>query len=93
MKEILGTPFYVSPDILLKEYTLACDYWSIGVIAYILLAGYPPFSGSTEKEIYSKILTCNYQFNIEDWKGISKESQNFIEKLLHPIASKRMTPS
>ena len=55
MNEVLGTPFYVAPEILSKSYTLACDYWSIGVIAYILLAGYPPFSGNTENEIYAKI--------------------------------------
>lgn len=72
MNEILGTPFYVAPEILSKSYTLACDYWSIGVIAYILLAGYPPFTGANEVEINGKIQTCNYQFIDEDWAGVSK---------------------
>ena len=74
MNEILGTPFYVAPEVLSKSYTLACDYWSIGVIAYILLAGYPPFSGNTENEIFAKIQTCNYQFNDQDWIGITKHA-------------------
>jgi calcium-dependent protein kinase len=45
----------VAPEILQNNYTLACDYWSIGVITYILLAGYPPFTGANEVEIYAKI--------------------------------------
>ncbi len=92
MDEFLGTPFYVAPEIHERRYTQACDYWSIGVITYILLAGYPPFNGQNEHEIKNKIQTCSYEFIDEDWSAISKEAKDFIEKLLNPVEKRRMTP-
>lgn len=88
----LGTPYYVSPEVLEGKYDKRCDLWSIGVIAYILLCGYPPFNGRNEVEVFNKIRTCDYEFPEEHWGYISDDAKDFIARLLHPDPNKRMTP-
>merc|ERR1712196_309561 len=87
-----GTPGYVAPEILKKEpYGLPCDMWSIGVIAYILLGGYPPFNEKTQKALFSKIKSGKYEFHADYWKNVSREAQDFISKLLVVDQKKRST--
>ena len=61
----VGTPYYVSPEVLDGKYDLRCDLWTIGVIAYTLLVGYPPFLATTHAEIFSKITRCDFDFPIK----------------------------
>jgi len=92
MTEIVGTPYYIAPDVLKGTgYDKSCDLWSVGVIAYILLAGYPPFNGSDNSEVYNAIRQGRYQFPSSDWAGTSRQSRDFIRRLLQKDPRKRMT--
>ena len=62
MNTKLGTPYYVSPEILNGKYDKGCDMWSIGVITFVLITGEPPFNGRNAAELFKKIKTCDYDF-------------------------------
>jgi calcium-dependent protein kinase len=72
MKTKLGTPYYVSPEVLEgKAYGKSCDLWAIGVLAFMLLVGVPPFDGRNEVEVFNKIKVCDYDIPND---GISEEA-------------------
>lgn len=65
-----------------KNYDEKCDLWSIGVILYTLLCGYPPFNGETDDKIMKKVLKGKFKLDEEDQKDISKEAKDLVRKLL-----------
>ncbi|CAD8149985.1 unnamed protein product [Paramecium octaurelia] len=77
----LGTPYYIAPEVLKRNYNEKCDVWSCGVILYIMLCGYPPFGGP-DQEILQNIEIGKYEFDPEDWCKISDEAKNLIKKML-----------
>jgi len=78
-----GTPGYVAPEILEgQKYDQRADMWSVGVILYILLGGYPPFIENTQRELFRKIKRGDYEFHEEYWGTVSKEARNLIKSLL-----------
>jgi calcium-dependent protein kinase len=91
MKKKLGTPYYLAPEILEEDYGLEVDMWSIGVITYVLLCGYPPFYGEGPKELFRNIYHVSYEFVDEDWSFISDEAKDFISRLLVKDPSERLT--
>lgn len=78
-----GTPGYVAPEVLkLISYGKECDYWSVGVVAFILLSGSPPFYEEDNFELFEKIKNCDYEFDEDTWKNISSEAKDFVKKIL-----------
>ncbi|CAG9331882.1 unnamed protein product [Blepharisma stoltei] len=78
----IGTPFYISPEILKGSYSLSTDNWSAGVILYIMLCGYPPFYGNSDNETFRLILNGSYNFRGKEWRGVSPSAKHLIRSLL-----------
>ena len=69
-------------EVLRREYTKSCDIWSIGVITYILLCGYPPFYGDNDTQIFESVRVGKFDFPSPEWDAISDHAKDFIEDLL-----------
>jgi calcium-dependent protein kinase len=89
MTKINGTPYYIAPEVLNEVYDEKCDIWSAGVIFYILLCGYPPFNGETDKEIMKAVKKGEFDFPPEEWDVVSKDAKNLIKKMLTYDPKKR----
>ncbi|XP_071871208.1 calcium/calmodulin-dependent protein kinase I isoform X2 [Bombus fervidus] len=83
MATACGTPGYVAPEVLAqKPYGKAVDVWSIGVISYILLCGYPPFYDENDANLFAQILKGEFEFDSPYWDDISESAKDFIHKLM-----------
>lgn len=92
MSTACGTPGYVAPEVLAqKPYSKAVDCWSIGVITYILLCGYPPFYEETETRLFSKIMKAQYEFDSPFWDDISESAKDFIRNMMQKNPHMRYT--
>jgi calcium/calmodulin-dependent protein kinase I len=78
-----GTPGYVAPEILSgKPYGCEVDIWSIGVITYILVCGYPPFYDDDQKKLFKRIKTAKYEFHSQHWDNKSDDVKDLITCML-----------
>jgi len=78
-----GTPSYVAPEVLKNiPYDQAVDMWSVGVILFVILCGYPPFSDDIQSQLFTAIRTGDWQFNPRDWDVISEDAKELIRNLL-----------
>jgi len=77
-----GTAYYVAPEVLGGQYDEKCDVWSAGVISFILLCGYPPFSGDTDPEILKKVRAGSFEFKSPEWDPMSPGAKNLVTQML-----------
>merc|ERR1712063_87329 len=92
MQTACGTPGYVAPEVLTADgYDKEVDLWSIGVITYILLCGFPPFYNEHLPILFESIMKAEYDYPEDYWDEISDTAKNFIDRLLVVDPTKRMT--
>lgn len=89
--EIVGSPYYMAPEVLKRNYGPEVDIWSAGVILYILLCGVPPFWAETEQGVALAILRGVIDFKREPWPQISDSAKSLVRQMLEPDPRKRLT--
>ncbi|KAG5064699.1 hypothetical protein JHK85_005882 [Glycine max] len=90
-RDIVGSAYYVAPEVLRRSYGKEADIWSAGVILYILLSGVPPFWAETEKGIFDVILQGHIDFESSPWPSISNSAKDLVRKMLIKDPKKRIT--
>ena len=90
-RAMVGSSYYIAPEVLKGKYDEECDLWSIGVIMYMLLCGVPPFDGEEEEEILRSISRGKYDTSSEAYQKLSNNAKDLITKLLKFDPSERIT--
>jgi len=81
-QQIVGSAYYVAPEVLKKNHGKESDIWSCGVILYILLCGVPPFYGETENQIFDSVLRGELDFKTDPWPQISQAAKDCVTQML-----------
>ncbi|VFQ69467.1 unnamed protein product [Cuscuta campestris] len=89
--DVVGSPYYVAPEVLMKSYGPEADVWTAGVILYILLSGVPPFWAETQQGIFDAVLKGDVDFESDPWPIISDSAKDLIQKMLCMRPSERLT--
>ncbi|CAF2149082.1 unnamed protein product [Brassica napus] len=90
-RDIVGSAYYVAPEVLRRSYGKEIDIWSAGIILYILLCGVPPFWAETEKGIFEEIIKGEIDFESQPWPSISESAKDLVRKLLTMDPRKRIS--
>ncbi|CAN6709636.1 unnamed protein product [Malus baccata var. baccata] len=88
---LVGSPFYIAPEVLAGSYNQAADVWSAGVVLYILLSGMPPFWGKTKSRIFDAVRTADLRFPSDPWDRITGSAKDLIRAMLCKDPSQRLT--
>ena len=91
--KIVGSTYYIAPEVLNQNYNEKCDIWSCGVILYMLLSGKVPFNGETSLQILQKIKTGKYDLSRKPFDTVSDEAKDLIQQCLELNVKKRITAS
>ena len=92
LTEILGSPLYMAPEILLKQpYGTPVDIWAAGVLFHIIMVGEPPFMAETKKEIFDMIRKRDVSFKEPGWAKLSSRCKSLVMSMLQKDPNKRLS--
>ena len=90
-KDVVGSSYYIAPEVLKQNYNEKCDTWSVGIILYMALVGKAPFDGKDDEEIIHKIAKANYNNKDSKLLNHSSEVRDLLSKLLEKDINKRFS--
>jgi len=90
-KDVVGSSYYIAPEVLKQNYNEKCDTWSVGIILYMALVGKAPFDGKDDDEIIHKIAKANYNNKDSKLLNHSPEVRDLLSKLLEKDINKRFS--
>ena len=90
MSTLVGTCTFIAPEVLRRRYDRRCDHWSLGVVAYVMMVGRPPFAGETNEEVCDAVLRGRVGFDPERWGDVSKDAEGFVRGLMKVNVKSRM---
>ena len=86
-----GTPSYIAPEVIAKNYGAEADVWSAGVMLYVMLCGLPPFWGETTEDVFKSILWQPLDFETEPWPSVSAAAKDLVRRMLCRQYMRRIT--
>ncbi|CAL5442636.1 unnamed protein product [Camellia sinensis] len=90
-RDLVGSSYYVAPEVLRRDYGAEADIWSAGVILYVLLSGVPPFWGDNEKGVFDAVLRGHIDFSSDPWPSISNSAKDLVKKMLRADPKERLS--
>ena len=84
---MVGTPYYMAPEVVDNTYTERCYIWSLGVLAYVLLTGFLPFAGDSRKDIHRQ--AKHRKLSFPPGKMLSEQAKDLVTKMLSKLPSQR----
>ncbi len=88
---VIGTPYYVAPEVLRGHYSEECDMWSVGVVLYILLSSRLPFMGDTPEALLTKVAKGEYEMDPAVWDPVCDDAKDLVRNLLQVNPEERLT--
>jgi calcium-dependent protein kinase len=88
---LVGTPYYLAPEIIERSYSKSCDVWSLGIILYFLLIGKHPFRGKTAKTVFQKASGGFTSVDLSEYSHLSHHVKDLLQKMLNPNDRRRIS--